>query len=168
MPVRGRSLSEEEQAQIRALHEAGPSDRQIARHLGRSPTCIGNYIQNPGACRSARVVGRPRSLTAQDHRRIARMASNTSLSVNQIRASMGSAVSRMTISRSIRPNEHISREVMKKAPRPNAQHKNARLEYARRNIATSWDKVIFSDEKSSTFTVQMDTVTTGEIFVTTR
>ncbi|XGW23090.1 hypothetical protein V3C99_005379 [Haemonchus contortus] len=147
MPARGKLLSEEEQAQIRALHEAGHSNRQIARQLGRSPTCIGNYIRNPGAYRSARIVGRPRNLTAQDHRRIARMASNSTLSLNQIRASMGLAVSRMTISRSIRSNEHITREVMKKAPRLNAQHKNARLEFARRNMATSWDKVIFSDEK---------------------
>lgn len=36
MPVRGRVLTIEEQAQIRALKDAGLTNRAIARQLGRS------------------------------------------------------------------------------------------------------------------------------------
>ncbi|RCN28152.1 hypothetical protein ANCCAN_26110 [Ancylostoma caninum] len=53
----------------------------------------------------------------------------------------------MTIWRSVRGNCNITIEVMRKAPRLTSEHREARLLFARNNVATQWDKVIFSDEK---------------------
>ena len=110
------------------------------RQLGRSSPCIARFIRDPGSYRSQPIPGRPRILTAQDNRRIARLVANTSLSVSQIRAQMGLSVSRTTVWRSIRSDEYITRETMKKATRLSTRHKLTRLEFARRNMATSWSK----------------------------
>ena len=111
------------------------------RRLGRSFSYIARFIRDPGSYRSQPIPGRPRILTAQDNRRIARLVANTSLSVSQIRAQMGLSVSRTTVWRSIRSDEYITRETMKKATRLSTRHKLTRLEFARRNMATSWVKV---------------------------
>ena len=66
---------------------------------------------------------------------------NTSLSVSQIRAQMGLSVSRTTVWRSIRSEEYITRETMKKATRLSTRHKLSRLEFARGNMTILWDKV---------------------------
>ena len=141
MPRRGTLLSAEEQAQIRALKDIGLSGREVARRTGRSHGCVGRYLQNPDNYRSTSVSGRPRALSEQDRRRIARLSSNSSHSVNQIRAQTGVSASRATVWRSIRSNAHISRQSMQKAPRLTARHKKERLEFARRNMDAQWEKV---------------------------
>ncbi|VDO68420.1 unnamed protein product [Heligmosomoides polygyrus] len=123
MPVRRRVLIIEEQAQIRALKDAGLTDRAIARQLGRSYGCVDHFLRNPN--RSAPVPGRPRLISSQNRRRISRMVSNSTWSVNQVRAETRLSASRTTIWRCIRSNEHICRQTMQKAPHLTNFHKQA-------------------------------------------
>ncbi|EYC04435.1 hypothetical protein Y032_0088g2203 [Ancylostoma ceylanicum] len=45
--VRGPHLSLEEQAQAKAFHAAGFSNRAIAKRLRRSAGCIDRFLENP-------------------------------------------------------------------------------------------------------------------------
>ncbi|KHJ91616.1 hypothetical protein OESDEN_08515 [Oesophagostomum dentatum] len=163
MPRRGSLLSSEEQAQIRALHAAGLSNRAIAQQLGRSHGCIDRYVRNPSGYNSNNASGRPQLLSSQDKRRIRRFASNSTASLAQMKAELSLGVSRMTIWRSLKESENLRREKMQKALRLNAQHRQMRLAFARNNMTTRWEEVIFSDEKSSTYMAQTATDATGEI-----
>ncbi|RCN39002.1 hypothetical protein ANCCAN_15095 [Ancylostoma caninum] len=80
-----------------------------------------------------------------------------------MRAQLGLNVSKMTIWRSVQRNTKITREIMRKALRLTPQHKEAHLLFARSNMTTQWDKVIFSDEKSSTWMDPMGIVIIGII-----
>ncbi|EYC12067.1 hypothetical protein Y032_0048g1593 [Ancylostoma ceylanicum] len=142
MHRRGTVLTSAEQAQIEALHVAGLSNRAIAAQLDRSHGCVSRYLRNPSAYHKQPNSGRPKLLTSNDSRRIRRLASNSTLSIAQMRAQLGLNVSKMTIWRSVRGNSNITREVMRKAPRLTPQHKEARLMFARNNMTTQWDKVL--------------------------
>ncbi|VDP43121.1 unnamed protein product [Heligmosomoides polygyrus] len=84
MPVLGRVLIIEEQAQIRALNVAGLTNRAIARQLGRSQANVDHFLLNPNGYRSAPAPGRPRVISSQNRRQISRMVSNSTWSVNQV------------------------------------------------------------------------------------
>ena len=160
---RGSHLSDEEQAQISALHTAGLTNREIARQLLRSPSVVSRYLRAPESYGCKGRSGRPKKLTAQDERQIGRLVSNSTISVNDVRASLSTAVSRMTVWRAIKRNDNIVRCRLRPAPRLTESHKAARLLFARKNMATNWSKVgvvskaspttkfsvwvVFSDEK---------------------
>ncbi|RCN36896.1 transposase [Ancylostoma caninum] len=141
MHRRGALLTSTEQAQIEALHFAGLSNRAIAAQLGRSHGCVNKYLRNPSEYNKKLNNCRPKVLTANDSRRIGRLASNSTLSIAQMRTQLGLNVSKMTIWRSVRRNTNITREIMRKAPGLTPQHKEARLLFARSNMTTQWDKV---------------------------
>ncbi|KAK6755151.1 hypothetical protein RB195_013871 [Necator americanus] len=86
MTIRGTVLSTVEQAQIRALKDAGLTYREIARQIGRSHGCVNRCLHNPHGYRSALVSDRPHVLSIKDHRMIARLASNSTWTVDQIRS----------------------------------------------------------------------------------
>ncbi|VDP51017.1 unnamed protein product [Heligmosomoides polygyrus] len=75
------------------------------------------------------------------------MVSNSTWSVNQVRAEADQSASTTTIWRCIRSNEHIFRQTMQKAPHLTNFHMQARLEFARKYRATQWEKVIFTVKK---------------------
>lgn len=75
----GRSLAK--QAQIQALKDADLADRAIDPQLGRPHGCIGRFLQNP-------------MVIEQNHRRMARMVSNSTWTVNQIRFEGSNSLSR--------------------------------------------------------------------------
>ncbi|CAD6189549.1 unnamed protein product [Caenorhabditis auriculariae] len=52
-----------------------------------------------------------------------------------------------TILRTIHRSGRLVNTPMKAAPRLQQRHKNQRLQFARSNMATDWNKIIFSDEK---------------------
>ncbi|CAD6200288.1 unnamed protein product [Caenorhabditis auriculariae] len=56
-------------------------------------------------------------------------------------------VSKNTILRTIHRSGRLVNTPMKAAPRLQQRHKNERLQFARSNMATDWNKIIFSDEK---------------------
>ena len=138
---RGPQLSEVEQAQIQALHTAGVSNREIAKQLRRCPKTIYNFLRDPGSYAQKKRSGRPKKLSAQEERLIGRLVSNSSISTNEVRASLSTPVSKMTVWRAIRRNNNIVHSRLRPAPRLTESHKIARLEFARKNMATDWSKV---------------------------
>ncbi|XGW04337.1 hypothetical protein V3C99_015474 [Haemonchus contortus] len=141
---RGPRLSAEEKAQIRALHEAGFSNRRIANQIN---CVVCSYLRDPGAYDKGGARGRQRKLSSRDEREIWRRASNSTISVNQIRADLKLSASKTTVWRAIKRSGNIVREVMRKAPRLTNSHKIARIGFAQKNTTTDWKQVIFSDEK---------------------
>ncbi|CAD6196633.1 unnamed protein product [Caenorhabditis auriculariae] len=74
-------------------------------------------------------------------------ASNSTKSANQIRSEIPEKrleEHHLTNNSSIRSTCEYS---MKAAPRLQQRHKNERLQFARSNMATDWNEIIFSDEK---------------------
>ncbi|KIH59436.1 transposase [Ancylostoma duodenale] len=139
---RGRRLSTEEKAQISALNGAGFGFRAIGLQIGRTHCLISAYLRNPGEYNKKKDTGRRRTLTAHDERQICRRASNSCLSLNQIRADLELTVSKSTVWTALHRSEHIVREIMKKAPRLTPLHKAARLDFVRRNMTTDWNTVM--------------------------
>ncbi|VDO81805.1 unnamed protein product [Heligmosomoides polygyrus] len=108
------------------------------RHCSPARTfarCVDYFPRNPNGYRSAPIPCRPSVISSQNRRRISRMVSNSTWSVNQVRAETGLSGSRTTIWRCIRSNEHICRQTMQKAPHLTNFRKQARLEFARKNMA---------------------------------
>ena len=138
---RGTRLSVEEQAQVRALHQAGHSTRQIAAQLRRSRCAVFNYLKDPVGYGRKPGSGRPPVLSGQDVRHIQRLLSNSTASIRQVKADLSLDASRMTIWRAATGSGNIVRESMKRAPRLTDRHKAERLQFARRNITTDWNTV---------------------------
>ncbi|CAD6187916.1 unnamed protein product [Caenorhabditis auriculariae] len=68
-------------------------------------------------------------------------------SANQIRSEIPENVSKDTILRTIHRSGRLVNTPMKAALRLQQRHKNERLQFARSNMATEWNEIIFSDEK---------------------
>ncbi|CAD6185418.1 unnamed protein product [Caenorhabditis auriculariae] len=91
--------------------------------------------------------GRHRLLSVQAERDVCRKASNSTKSANQIRSEIPENVSKNTILRTIHRSGRFVNTPMKAAPCLQQSHKNERLQFARSNMATDWNKILFSDEK---------------------
>ncbi|CAI5442152.1 unnamed protein product [Caenorhabditis angaria] len=144
---RGSHLTKEEQAQIRAFKIAGWSNRMISSKLKRSLNCINQFINNPDHYERMKNTGAPKKLTERDKRGIVRLASNTMKSCNDIKNELGLNISKTTVWRAIDQSPEIVRAKLVPAPRLTLRHKDNRLTFAKANMATDWDKIIFSDEK---------------------
>ncbi|VDO37811.1 unnamed protein product [Haemonchus placei] len=83
---KGRRLPSAEQSQILSLRQAGHSNKAIAGQFARFRRCIDGFVKNPAAYGQAYGGGRPLKLIRADHRRVARLTSNSTMSANQIRA----------------------------------------------------------------------------------
>ena len=140
---RGTKLSDEEIAQIRILHEAGHSIKDISKLVKRSRNVANNFLRNPIRYGAKTSLGRPRILTPTDKRYIGRKVLNSTISISRIRGELGLSASRTTVWRAIRCNPNMVRQTMKKAPRLLQYHRDMRLQFSRWNIATDWSKVRF-------------------------
>ncbi|CAD6189597.1 unnamed protein product [Caenorhabditis auriculariae] len=103
--------------------------------------------RNPQKYGTAIDSGRHRLLSVQAERDDCRKASNSTKSANQIRSEIPENVSKTTILRTIHRSGRLVNTPMKAAPRLQQRHKNERLQIARSNMTTDWNKIIFSDEK---------------------
>ncbi|CAD7078657.1 unnamed protein product [Hermetia illucens] len=144
---RGVKLTDYEKGQISALFKEGISKREIASRIGRSDRVVRNYLNNVDNYGTKKRKGRPRVLSDRDRRSTSKATSNSTNSLRGIRNECKLSVSIPTIWREINRNPNLVREKMRKAPRLQQHHKDARLEFARNNMSRHWDQVIFSDEK---------------------
>ncbi|CAO4386778.1 unnamed protein product [Caenorhabditis nigoni] len=144
---RATHLSDSERAQIDAFKTAGWSNRRIAARLGRSFNCINTFVNNPDHYETNKKSGAPKKLTDRDTRSIIRLASNSMKSCNDIKNELKLDVSKSTVWRTLDSNQKIVRAKLMSAPMLTDAHKANRLQFARNNMATDWDKIIFSDEK---------------------
>lgn len=140
---RGSQLSWQEQAQIKALHAAGLSNLAISRQLKRHKSCIGRYLKDPSSYAMKKRSGRKRMLSAHTERRIIRKASNSDLTLNQIRSEVGTPASKQTILRTLKRSGNIVHDRLKPAPRLQAHHIKNRLDFARLNMNRDWSKVCY-------------------------
>lgn len=138
---RGKRLSEFEKGKITGMRQDGKSYRAIAKALKRSRHVVKNYLDNPDNYGTKRRPGRPRKLTARDQRSIIKSASNSTISCQQIKQKNKLPVSRTTVWRALKRSNVIIRAKMKRAPALNDSQRAARVEFAKRNWYTCWEKV---------------------------
>ncbi|KIH64523.1 hypothetical protein ANCDUO_05165 [Ancylostoma duodenale] len=149
------AMAPTEQAQIRALHFAGVSNRTIAKQFGRSRRCDEVFVKNPDDYGQKNPRGHSQKLTRVDECHIGRLASNSTSSANQIRTELPQGISKSTIIRAIHCR-NLMWQKMKHAPRFNEQHRLVRLDFARNNMGTNWaqkthDEVVEKDHKHADF-----------------
>lgn len=138
---RGNHLTEREKGNIQALHQQGKSLREIAACIKRSVCAVQNFLKNPFATGPNKRQGRKRKLSQRTERQVVNSISNTRKSCNNIINELNLCVSKTTIWRTLKRNEHIVRAKMTPAPRLEDRHITARLEFARNNMNRNWDTV---------------------------
>ena len=139
--ARGRKLSDIEKGQITAYKREGKSNREIARILDRTPTLIGNYVNDSAGYGTRKSTGRPSKVSERDKRRIYREASNSVKNCSAIKRELGLNVSPETIRRTIMKNPNIVRRRLKKAPAIKTVNKRKRVDFSRQNTRRDWFKV---------------------------
>ncbi len=97
----GKVLSEHEKGQIDAFKKAGYSNRHVAKMLNRSPRVVNNYVNDPDNYGKNQKKRQSTVLSERDRRQIIKKATNSSLSVNQIRSELGLKASHTTVWRVI-------------------------------------------------------------------
>lgn len=138
---KGKVLDEKEKGMVEAYKQEGVSLREIARRLGRSDKVIRNYIKNPENYGTIKRRPKISKLSARDKRDIAKLASNSTKSLSQIKNELKLEVSKETIRKALHENPNIIRSKMNTAPNLSPQHKERRLEFAKLNMARQWDNV---------------------------
>uniref|UniRef100_A0A1I7UW61 Transposable element Tc3 transposase n=1 Tax=Caenorhabditis tropicalis TaxID=1561998 RepID=A0A1I7UW61_9PELO len=148
---RGKLLTDTEKASILALKTAGWSNRKVADHLHRSKHCIDEFVSNPNPNKVPKKKGPKNKLDARAKRAIIRTASNTMKSCNDIKQELNLNVSKWTVWRALKEDPNIVRAVMRPAPSLTDFHKKCRLDFAKANMSTDWnkhdlrkDKLVFS------------------------
>uniref|UniRef100_A0A914Q3Z0 Transposase n=1 Tax=Panagrolaimus davidi TaxID=227884 RepID=A0A914Q3Z0_9BILA len=145
---RGKQLSDYEKGQIQALFAEKISVRGIAKRIGRSHYVVLNYLKNRrGYGSKNHKRGRKSKLNNRQKRQIVECASNSTKSTLEIRNELGLDVHRETVRRIIINSGRIVRAKMLPAPALKPKHIEKRLIFARKNMDTSWNTIIFSDEK---------------------
>lgn len=153
---KGRSLTTSEKAKIDVYHTEGYSNRDIAKKLGRSPTCVDNYLKNPSTYGKKYKGRKATAISAAERRRILRCASNSSKSISKIKHEVGVEASKSTVRRVILSAKNLKLSKLVKKPPLTATRKDHRLQYARNHmdwtigqgsIQRDWRMVVFTDEK---------------------
>lgn len=138
---RKKQLSEYEKGQITAYHQQRLSNRQIAKLLGRTPTVVGSFLNNPANYGKKKSSGRPSKVSERDRRRIIRKASNSVKSCKDIREELDLDVHRRTVLRVIHMNPNIRRRKLRKAPAIRKENRKKRVDFARRSMRKDWSEV---------------------------
>lgn len=147
---RGTQLSEFEKGQIKAFSEGGYSQTQIAKEIGRSRHVVQNFIKLGDEYGSKNHrFGRPRALSNREEREVWNMLATGDKSLREVQREASKKVSYGTIWNTAHKSEHLVYE--KKAVKPflTDEHKEKRLDFAKRYQTwdKEWNKVVFSDEK---------------------
>lgn len=147
---RGTQLTDSEVGQIRAYHNAGFSQTQIAKELHRSRGAVQNVIKlGLDYNTKNHLRAKPKALDNRDKREIQKLAGTGQYSVREIQREIATKVSHMTVYRAMKENDNL--EWTKKSSQPplTQRHKDDRLEFARTHQTwdKEWKKVVFSDEK---------------------
>jgi transposase len=140
--ARGKPLSEREKGKIDAYKTIGKSNRQIAGILKRSPHVIDNYVRDPLAYGTAKSPGRPPKTTPRLKRLIVRKMSAKRSSTRKVANDLPVKMSKDTVHRVAKESTDLVYKKLKAKPPLTDQHKQARRDFARENMATNWNEVI--------------------------
>jgi transposase len=140
---RGTELSDFEKGQIRALQGTGPSNRVIAKRLGRSRTIVDNFIKKGDGYGKKKRSRRPPKHSDRDKRSIMRIASNSTKGVLRIRDGYAQKVSKNTVSRVINSSPDLIRQKLKLNPKLKPEHEVKRMNFAKEHVTWThnWDTV---------------------------
>ncbi|OWZ03690.1 Transposase, partial [Phytophthora megakarya] len=127
-------VEDEERGRIKGLHEAGWSNRAIARWVGRTDQTVARVIYPPHP-NKPKKLGRPAALSDRETRLLVRKATTGNFSAAQLKEKTKTSVhyTKMDNTLDLTP-----------------EHKRARMEYAKTWLlypSNVWPNVIFSDEK---------------------
>uniref|UniRef100_A0A1I7X3F7 HTH_Tnp_Tc3_2 domain-containing protein n=1 Tax=Heterorhabditis bacteriophora TaxID=37862 RepID=A0A1I7X3F7_HETBA len=122
-----------------SLHERGRT-KVLGLQMSSVPASSGRI----GTRKSS---GRPGKMNGREKKEILRTASNSTISINEIRRTCGIDASKTTVWRMLDKCPNIVRSRMKKCPQLTQGHSDERLCWARIFMRCDWEKVIFSDEK---------------------
>lgn len=145
-------LSEDEKNNIKVLLQNGASYTEICRQFNVTPPVVFKLRQSCTDIPDPKI-GRPRLLTPQDERVLARYATcggdDTAVAVNKtLETQLGIKVSDMTVRRALQRQGLAAKEKVEK-PKLTPKHVRDRLAFARRHqdwTDADWQTVIFSDE----------------------
>uniref|UniRef100_A0A8R1HXT3 HTH_Tnp_Tc3_2 domain-containing protein n=1 Tax=Caenorhabditis japonica TaxID=281687 RepID=A0A8R1HXT3_CAEJA len=115
--------------------------RTIAKHLDGSHDSINRFVLNLNPIKQKKKTGPAPKLNSRARRSVTRVASNSMKSCNDINQELNLRVSKWTVWRALKENPNITRAVMRPAPRLTNVHKARRLDFARRNMSTNWEKL---------------------------
>jgi len=144
---KGKRLSEYEKGQIDALRAKGDGYQKIGKALNRSKSAIYDYVNSKTG--QTKSTGRPKKLSRLQELQIVGKASNSFKSLSQIKRELNLNVSKWTIWRTLKKSKFIVRRKLKKVPRLTDDHKVRRLNFAKENMATDWNKVRQLSSKAS-------------------
>lgn len=147
---KGKVLTEKEKGLIEGYRRDKHGIREISRRIRRSHTVVINYLKDPAKYGKTKRTGRPPKLSVRDRRAIIRTASNSSISLRQLKRRLKLNVARETIRQVLVKCPYITYAKKRKAPRLTASHMKKRLEFALSNRDRHWCETIFSDEKKFT------------------
>ena len=134
-------LSDFEKGQIIAYKSQELGIREIGRQINRSHNVVRNFLADPTSYGTKKTGGPKKKLSTRDERRVVRAASNSMISLSQIKVNLQLNVSCMTVCRTLKRNSNIVRQKMQTAPRLQPRHKVGRLEFARTHMNQDWSKV---------------------------
>lgn len=143
---RKKDLTSTEKAKIVSLLACGNSTNEIAKDLGRDHRTIKKYVQRSEGGRKKREEPKRRKISKRDVARLKREAARTPLATS---ANLFKRCGITNMSRSGRCN--VLRELgqVKKAeskPRLTAQHREKRLNWAKKYMKSDFSKVLWTDE----------------------
>lgn len=141
--ARGKPLTEYEKGQIVAYQEMGKSKREISRLLNRSDCVIRHFLADTQKYGTLKAPGRKKVVSERSKRAIVNLASNSLKSCAEIKRELDQDIHRSTIWRVLNQSPHIIRMNLQTTPRLTDVHKGKRLEFARNNMSTHWNKVCF-------------------------
>uniref|UniRef100_A0A1I7WH35 HTH_Tnp_Tc3_1 domain-containing protein n=1 Tax=Heterorhabditis bacteriophora TaxID=37862 RepID=A0A1I7WH35_HETBA len=150
--ARGYLFNDIEKTEILTFSDAELNQTEITRKIGRSRNTIDNFLRAPGEYEIKKSGERPTKLGKRGKRRITVMASNSTANLNEIRRISCLTVSKTTVWRALKANPLITRERMRECPTLTADHKKAKMAFARTHMSwtSEWTEAIlpFSiDEK---------------------
>lgn len=146
---RGSILSEDERRVIDNARANDFSIRSIANLIGRSPTAVRNYVNDPASYGTKKSPGRPPKLSDAATRRLFREASRTGKSSSKLVSELDLPVNPRRVREILRKSGIFSFQKRRGVPELTKDHRNKRLEWARKHVdlGAGWDDVVFSDEK---------------------
>ena len=138
----GLKLNRREKGLIDAYKQSGKSNRAIASFLGRSHDVIDRYVRHPDTYGTAKHPRRPPKVTKRVKRSIIRGLLKCNSSVRKVATNLVVRASKSTVHRVTKMNGRVVYKKMKRSPDLKEHHKAARRLFARKNMATNWNKMI--------------------------
>ncbi len=128
-------FSKTEILQIYRLKDHGMRVVDIARLIERSKAGIYRILSKGDNFVTKSCSGRPKKTTKRQDREIFRLVSTQNLSVRSISKEVTVPVSKFTVHRRLQVSKLLAYRKMRRSPKLTTRHKDARVQWARKNIA---------------------------------